>query len=116
MQYRGNPSQLLAAKVRLISGAQIIFTTRKLKARLTSLKISFARELRSKVVYKLTCSGCNSTFVGQTVRHLGTRVDEQRKWDSPVGQHLLECKKEVGGTAELRGRRSTHAMNSGAGN
>ena len=102
MQYRGNPSQLLAAKVWLISGAQIIFTTRKLKTCLPSLKTSFARELRSKMVYKLTCSGCNSTYVGQTVRHLATRVDEHRKGDSPVGQHLLECNKEVGGTAELK--------------
>ena len=102
MQYRGNPSQLLAAMVRQISGAQIIFTTRKLKTCLPSLKNSFARELRSKVVYKLTCSGCNSTYVGQTVRHLATRVDEHRKEDSPVGQHLLECNKEVGGTAELK--------------
>ena len=102
MQYRGNPSQLLAAKVRLISGAQIIFTTRKLKTCLPSLKTSFARELRSKVVYKLTCSGCNSTYVGQTVRHLATRINEHRKGDSPLGQHLLECNKEVGGTAELK--------------
>ena len=61
MLYRGNLSQLLAAKVRQISWAQIIFTTRKLKTGLPSLKTSFARELRSKVVYKLTCSGCNST-------------------------------------------------------
>ena len=102
MQYRGNPSQLLAAKVRQISGAQIIFTTRKLKTCLPSLKTSFARELRSKVVYKLTCSGCNFTYVGQIVRHLATRVDEHRKGDSPVGQHLLECNKEIGGTAELK--------------
>ena len=65
MQYRDNPSQLLAAKVRLITRAQTIFTTRKLKTCLPSLKTSFARELRSKVVYKLTCSGCNSTYVGQ---------------------------------------------------
>ena len=78
--------------------------------------------------------------MGQTVRNLATRVDEHRKGDSPVGQHLLECNKEVGGTAELksevidqtanfhklltlealhimgRGRGSTDAMNSGAGN
>ena len=33
-----------------------IFTTRKLKTCLPSLKISFARELRSTVVFKLTCS------------------------------------------------------------
>ena len=96
MQYRGNPSQLLAAKVRLIFGAQIIFTTRKLKTCLPSLKIFFAGELRSKVVYKLTCSECNSTYIDQTVRHLATRVDERCKGDSPVWQHLLY------GTAELK--------------
>ena len=96
MQYRGNPSQLLAAKVRLISGAQIISTTRKLKTCLPSLKTSFAGELRSKVVYKLTCSECNSTYIDQTVRHLATRVDERCKGDSPVWQHLLD------GTAALK--------------
>ena len=88
MQYPGNSPQLLAAKVRQTSGAQVIFTTRKLKTSLPSLKTSSARELRSKLVYKLTCSGCNSTYVGQTVRHLATRVDEHRKGDSPVGQPL----------------------------
>ena len=102
MQYRGNPSQLLAAKVRLISGAKIIFTPRKLKTCLPSLKTSFARELRSKMVYKLKCSGCNSTYVGQTVRHLATRVDEHYKSDYPVRQHLLDGNKEVGGTSELK--------------
>ena len=53
-------------------------------------------------MYKLKCCGCNSTYVGQTVRHLATRVDEHCKGDSAVGQHLLECNKEVGGTAELK--------------
>ena len=101
MQYRGNPSQLLAVKVWLISGALIFFTTRKLKTCLPSLKTSFASDVRSKVLCKLTCSGCNSTYVDQTVRHLATRVDDHRKGDSPVGKHLLECNKEVGGTAEL---------------
>ena len=102
MQYRGNPSQVIAAKVWQISRAQIVFTTRKLKTSLPSIKTSFSRELRSKVTYKLSCNGCNSTYVGQKVRHLATRVDEHRKGDSPVGQHLLECNKEVCGTAELK--------------
>ena len=83
-----------------IQGTNIFY--RKMKTCLQSLKTSFARELRSKVVYKLTCSGCNSTYVGQTDRNLATRVDEHRKRDYPVGQHLLECNKEVGGTAELK--------------
>ena len=85
-----------------MSRAQIIFTTTKLKICLPYLKISFARELSSKMVYKLTCSGFNSTYVGQTVRHLAARVDEHRKRNSPLGQHLLESNKEVGGTAELK--------------
>ena len=54
------------------------------------------------MLYKLKCSGCNSAYVGQTVRHLATRVDEHRKGDSPVGQHSLECNKEVGSTAVLK--------------
>ena len=73
-----------------------------MKTYLPYLKTSFPRELRSNVVYKLTSSGFNSTYVGHTVRHLATRVDEHRKGDSPVGQRLLECNKEVGGTAELK--------------
>ena len=48
-----------------------------------------------------SCSGCNSTYVGQTVGHVATRVNEHRKRDFPVGKHLLECNKEVSGTAEL---------------
>ena len=66
-----------------------------------SLKTSSARELISKVVYKLTCSGCNSNKC-RSDRHLATRVDEHCKGDFPVGQLLLECNKEVGGTAELK--------------
>ena len=80
---------------------QTVFTTGKFKTCLPSPKTSFARELRSKVVYKLTCRGCNSTYVGQTVRHLATMVNEHRKGDSPAGQHLFECNNEVGSTAEL---------------
>ena len=30
------------------------------------------------------------------------RVEEHLKGDSLAGQHLLECNKEIGGTAELK--------------
>ena len=83
MQYQGNLSQLLAARVRKISGAQINFTTRKLKTCIPSLKTSFAHELRYKVAYKLTCSGCNSTYIGQTVGHLDRRDDDHCKREFP---------------------------------
>ena len=101
LQYRGNASEWFAAKLRQNAGAQVIFTTRKLKTCLPSLKSPFAKDLKSRVVYKLTCSGCNSTYVGQTVRHLTTRIEEHHKEDSPVGQHLRECDRD-GKSAELK--------------
>ena len=63
------------------------------------------------MVYKFTCSGCNSTYVSQTVRPLVTRVDEHRKEDCPVGQHLLECNREVLGTAGLKSDNIDQAAN-----
>ena len=46
-----------------------------------------------------------------SVRQLATRVDEHRKGDSLVGQHLLECNKEVGGTAELKSQNIDQTAN-----
>ena len=43
------------------------------------------------MVYELTCNGCNSIYVGQTCRHITTRVAEHAKADSPVGLHAIEC-------------------------
>ena len=66
VQYRGNHSQTLAKKVRNITNAQIIFTTRKMKICMHSLKSSFSSELKSKVVCSLECCGCKSISI-QTV-------------------------------------------------
>ena len=43
------------------------------------------------VVYKVTCNGCSSIYVGRTSRHVTTRISGHQKKDSPVGQHLVEC-------------------------
>ena len=58
--------------------------------------------LRSSIVYKFLCSGCNATYYGQTVRHLHTRAAEHigishltGKLVSPkpsaVYDHCLSC-------------------------
>ena len=73
----------------------IIFTTRKMKTCMPSIKSSFSTELKSKVVYRLECCGCKSTYVGQTVRHLATTVEEHRKEDTPLG-HIRQCGIESG--------------------
>ena len=93
VHHRGNHSQTLAKKVRDITNALKIFTTRKMKRCMPSLKSSFSSELKSKVVYRLECCGCKSISVGQTVRHLTTRIEEHRKEDTPVGKHIKQCGK-----------------------
>ena len=96
VQYRWNHIQTIAKKVRDITNAQIIFTTRKMKTCMPSLKSSFSSELKSKVVYRLKCCGCKSIYVGPTVQHLTTRVEEHRKEDTPVGQPIRQCGSENG--------------------
>jgi len=58
------------------------------------VKDSVPRSLRSCVVYKFTCSGCNSVYVGETCRHISTRVREHLFNDknSYVYKHLRSSK------------------------
>ena len=88
-QYRGRISDLLGKKLRQTTGCSVVFNTRKLKTVLPSLKSPITKELRSSVVYKISCSGCNSCYVGQTVRHLQTRLSEHLR--APVGGHFDSC-------------------------
>ena len=100
VQYRGNQSQYFANKLQKLTNVQVVFTTRKLESCLLSLKSAFSNDLKSRVVCKLLFSGRTSTYVGQTVRHLTTRIEEHKKTDSPVGLHLQQCQLE-GTSADL---------------
>ena len=84
LQYRGNISNELNKKLNKIHPVQTIFTTRKLKSCLPSLKSTFDKDLKSHVVYELTCNGCKSIYGGQTCRHITTRVAEHAKANSPI--------------------------------
>ena len=100
VQKRGNQSQYFANRLRKITNVQVVFTTRKLGSGLPSVKSAFSNDLESRVVYKLSGSGSTSTYVGQTVRYLTTRIEEHKKADSPVGIHLQQCQLE-GNSADL---------------
>ena len=92
--YRSNKNLLFANRKRKLIKELIVVNTRKLIDCLLSLQSSISPELKSKVVYKISCCGCNSTYVVQSVRYLTTRIDEYRKKDSFVGQHLRHCGNE----------------------
>ena len=74
LQYRRDISNEFVNKLNKIHPVQAIFTTRKLKSCLPSLKSSFDKDLKSQVVYELTCNGCKSIYIGQTCRHITTRA------------------------------------------
>ena len=91
LQYRGNITNEIVKKLIKFHPVQTIFTTRTLKSCLPNLKSSFDKDLISHVVYELTCNGCKSIYVGQTCRHITTRVAEHAMVDSPMGVHANEC-------------------------
>ena len=68
-----------------------IFTTRKLTNCLPILESNIDKDLKSQVVYELTCNGCKSIYRVQTCRHISTRVAEHVKLDSTMGIHAIEC-------------------------
>ena len=54
------------------------------------MKDPIPRGLRSRVVYKFACAGCNACYVGETTRHFSTRVREHLVTDkaSHIFKHL----------------------------
>ena len=59
---------------------------------LLSAKDPLPGNLRSSVVYKFSCAGCNACYVGETTRHFSTRVREHLATDraSNVYKHLQQ--------------------------
>ena len=69
---------------------KVVFTSEKI-ASYFSTKDAMPRALRSGVVYKFVCAGCNACYVGQTTRHFDTRVHEhlhKKTQPSSVYKHL----------------------------
>ena len=79
------------------------------KFHLFSFKDKIPKALRSCVVYSFKCRCCSASYLGQTVRHLPTRVSEHlgfsaltgRKSCSPVMSSILSHLNSTGHTASL---------------
>ena len=91
LQYRGNLTHKLAGKLKKLCELQVVFITHKLRSCLPTRKSPFDRDWKSHVVYEMKCNGCGSIYVGQTSRHVTTRISEHQKKDSQLGQHLVKC-------------------------
>ena len=69
----------------------IVMTLRKLKTVLPSIKPPVEKLMKSGVVYNLTCPRCSACYVGQTSRHMQTRLKEHIQRDGPMKTHLSQC-------------------------
>ena len=70
---------------------KLIFVPIKLNS-FFSLKDVPRASLKSSVVYRFTCAGCSASYVGETSRHLTTRIKEHLETDknSHVYKHLRQ--------------------------
>ena len=94
IQYRGKCSEEYARALHKINApVTVVMTLRKLKTVLPSLKPSVEKLMKSGVVYNITCPGCSACYVGQTDRHMMTRLYEHIHKAGPMKTHIdTKCK------------------------
>ena len=92
MNYRGKPSEKFARSLRKLNApCKIIMTLHKTRQSLPSLKVKVPKMLQSNVVYKITCPRCDSSYVGQTTRHIQQRFREHLGTKGIIKKHCEEC-------------------------
>ena len=68
---------------------KLVFNSFKIK-NYFSYKDPIRDDLKSFLVYKVTCASCSSSYIGETCRHFKTRIEEHIKKDnkSHIFKHL----------------------------
>ena len=97
LPYVGQFSKIVQTKLRKLLkryckadlDVKLVFSTFKLR-NMFSVKDLVPQSLRSRVVYKFLCAGCNASYIGETTRHICARVREHLLSDksSHVHRHL----------------------------
>ena len=96
LYYRGKASENFAKDLKKAHApCRTIFKLKKLKTVLPSLKPPVEKLLKSHVVYQIKCSSCDASYVGQTTRHLTTRLAEHKSRKGPVKEHFTQCKSQI---------------------
>ena len=66
----------------------LIFFNHNTIARIFKYKDSLSSSVRSNVVYQYACGECSAVYIGETSRHLRTRIAEHRGISSRTGNLL----------------------------
>jgi hypothetical protein len=108
LPYVGFASKLTHDKLhRLINtyckgiSVKLVFTSLKVGSFFCT-KDNFPKGLRSGVIYKFNCAGCNASYIGETSRHFNTRIEDHLGKDraSHVWKHLKDSKCKQSCTAD----------------
>ena len=91
LQFRGVHTTAFAGRLRsILSGrVRIVYLTTKLRSLLPLPRYQPQVVECSKVVYTYLCPHCRASYIGQTKRHLVTRIAEHSK--AALGDHHLRC-------------------------
>ena len=103
VQYRGAVTDKFV-KTLYDANAPIVavITLRKIRTFVSPLKTEVPKEIASRVVYQITCPGCQACYVGQTDRHTRTRFGEHKTQRSgPVRKHFETCVKRKAEASDL---------------
>ena len=79
LQYRGNLGVKLKEKLNTAAEINVIFTTRKLKACLPTLKTGFEKHLKSHVVYQIILVDLISPMLGRPADILPQQIRSIKK-------------------------------------
>ena len=77
---------------------KLIFTPFKVNTFFSS-KDSVISALKLNLVYNFSCAGCNACYIGETERHLSTRINEHPHTDKKL--HICKHLQESGQCKEL---------------
>ena len=92
INYRGKVTDKFVQSLnKLYAPCKFILTLKKTKNLISHLKVPVPDMLRSNVVYKITCSQCNLSYVGQTSRHLQQRFKEHIGSQGLLKKHFEDC-------------------------
>ena len=95
IQYGKGGKELKTALNKLVPNntlINVVLQTRKVQS-LLSTKCATPKECKGNLVYQFKCHGCDSQYIGETKRHLRTRVAEHRRrtGESAIRDHALIC-------------------------
>ena len=80
---------------KLPTGSAFYFVSIKTRSKLCYLKTPIPSLFRSRIVYAIKCPASAGTYIGETVRHSSTHLEEHGMNNSPANLHFQTCNQKL---------------------